>query len=77
MNKQRRADIAKAIGMIQDAESVIEQVANDEREYFDNMNENFKNGDKGQAADEAASALENAKDLCNDIVTSLEEASGS
>lgn len=47
MNKERRAQIAKAEGLINDARAILETVAEDEAEYYENMPAGFKDGEKG------------------------------
>lgn len=69
MNTERRKEIDKARGMIEEAKSILDQCENDEREYFDNMPENMQSGDKGQRAESAAEAL-------NEAVGELENALG-
>jgi len=71
MNKDRRAAIDAVLETLQkaidalpsadDLQSAIQAIAEEEREYFDNMHENLQGGEKGQAADEAANALEEAE----------------
>jgi hypothetical protein len=51
MNKERRFQIAKAVALIREAESVLETCRDDEQEYFDNMPEGFQKGKKGEAAE--------------------------
>ncbi len=68
MNKNRRAEINKAIalleqikGPLEDAKSIIESAADEEREYYDNMPENMQSGERGEQASAAADALEEVK----------------
>jgi hypothetical protein len=63
MNAERRKIIAAAQAKIEDARSLIEQARDDEQDYFDNMPEGFQNGDKGGAAQEAVSQLDDAIQL--------------
>ncbi len=43
-----------------DIKASIEGLAEEEREYHDNMHENLQGGERGQAAEEAANSLEEA-----------------
>lgn len=70
MNKDRRANIEKARKLLDEARggmeaalTLLEDAASEEREYYDNMHENLRDGDKGTRADEAASALDNAVEM--------------
>lgn len=74
MNKDRRKDIARAVELllsaqsaIEEARGVIDDAANAEREYYDNMPENMQSGDRGQQADTAASKLEEVRDTLQDL----------
>jgi hypothetical protein len=74
MNEARRKDIAKAVGLIEEAKSILEQARGDEYDYFDNMPESFQSGEKGERASEAADALQEAVDACDEIVGTCERA---
>lgn len=74
MNATRRKTIDKAIALLEEAKSIIETAGSEERDYYDAMPEGLQGGDKGSAADEAASALEEAGDAIDEIVGSLETA---
>lgn len=67
MNKQRRKRLGEAESLIADAKEIVEEVAAEEREYFDNMPESLQSGEKGQRAEEVADALD-------DLVEALDEA---
>jgi hypothetical protein len=65
MNKERRKAIADLISALQaiDLSQIrdqVESIRDEEQEYFDAMPENFQSGDKGQAAETAISALDDA-----------------
>jgi hypothetical protein len=72
MNKARRAEIAKAVELLNEAKGIIETCATDERTYYEAMPENMQNGDKGNAASEAADTLETAVDEIDSVVSNLE-----
>lgn len=48
------------IDAVDEAKSVFEDIAQEERDKFDNLPEGFQNGDRGAAMEEAADALESA-----------------
>lgn len=67
MNAERRKQLEKAATLLEgikdafeEAKGIIEQCGSDEREYYDNMSDNLKGGEKGQTASEAADNLESA-----------------
>lgn len=74
MNAARRKEIEKASGLLAEAKSILEQAAAEEREYYDNMPEAIQAGEKGDAADNAATALESAVDSVDEAVSYAEEA---
>lgn len=87
MNKQRRTDIAEIIAKLADLDALkneikeaIEQVRDEEQEYYDNMPEGLQGSDRGYAAEEAISNLEDAASMLDDLdidslTSSLETAS--
>lgn len=67
MNAERRKQIDAAILLVayaQEAKSAaqeaIDEIAQAEREYFDNMPESLQAGEKGQRAEEVSDALDEA-----------------
>lgn len=86
MNKDRREQITAAAALvgeasakIAEASAAVESVRDEESEYLDAMPEGFKNGDRGQAAEAAVSAMDDALNELQqigtaEIIRSLEEA---
>lgn len=86
MNKDRRKDLDRAIALMEkilplmeEARGIIDDAANGEQEYHDNMNENLQNGEKGQRASEVAEILagivENIDALnVDETISALEDA---
>mgnify|MGYP001575509396 CR=1 FL=1 len=54
MNQERRKTITKAIALIDEAKSLIETAATEERDYYDNMPESLQGSEKGELADQTA-----------------------
>lgn len=87
MNKARRTEIAKVItsieelkasaatlaGQLSDIKDSIEQIRDDEQEYYDNMPDNMRDGDKGEAAQSAVNALEEAMSGVETMIAELDE----
>lgn len=67
MNKARRLEIQKAMEKLDEAKAMLESCRDEEQDYFDNMPESLQGGDKGQAA-------ENAISLLDDIISNIEDA---
>ena len=76
MNKQRRKEIARAVAMIEEAKSILETCRDEEQDYFDNMPEPFQDGQKGEDAQTAIDALEEAVSLIEDVGNSLSDIAG-
>lgn len=80
MNKDRRKAIAAIIAKIEEAAAALEEVKSEletvkdeEREYYEGMPESIQSGTRGEAADAAATALEEAFDSLEGIASTFEE----
>lgn len=80
MNKQRRKALAEARNLIEQAQfridearDIVENAANEEREYFDNMPESLQGGEKGDVADANATALEDTTTTLDTLVEDMIE----
>lgn len=73
MNNTRRAQLRKALSMIETAQSIIEEVKEQEQEAYDNLPEGLQESDRGRDIDENAYTLEMALDEIETIVDSLYE----
>lgn len=86
MNNTRRKDISDIITKLADLEALkseiqeaLENVRDEEQEYYDNMPEGLQGSDRGYAAESAISNLEDAISMLEDldvdsITSSLETA---
>lgn len=81
MNKQRRSAIDKVIEKLSDISTLvtevtgaIEEIRDEEQDYFDNMPENFQYSDKGDAVEQTISYLEDSIESAYQIETQAEEA---
>lgn len=77
MNKERRETIARLSKRfyvlqedLEDIRFEIEDVRDEEQEYFDNLPENLKGSDRGVSAESAVDALEQAHDALYDLLNS-------
>ena len=62
MNKQRRKEIAKAIGLIEQAREILDAVKEEEQEAFDNLPENLQNSERGETMEAHISTIEDFLD---------------
>ena len=67
MNAERRKQIARALALVAEAQSIIESARDDEQEYLDVMPEAIQNGDKGTKAQENIDTLEEIGNALGDI----------
>lgn len=74
MNNNRRARIQALIYKLNDIQSDIEIIKDEEQEYYDNMPESIQAGERGDKATEAIENLESTLDYLNDVTGFLEEA---
>lgn len=73
MNKSRRAEIQKVIDALQELEAKIEELRDEEWEYYDNMPESIQSGEKGDAVTECVDTMDYAISSIQDAVSNLEE----
>ena len=69
MNKQRRSQLEQAIGFMQTAANIIEEMKDEEQDSYDNLPEGLQSSDKGEAMYEKISLW-----LMEDALQQLEEA---
>lgn len=74
MNALRRKEIQAIRHELEILAIRIRDLSDEEREYYDNMPESFQSGEKGEAADAAATLLEESADGLDDVLNQLEEA---
>ncbi len=85
MNAARRKIIDQIIALLEeikpkleDAKSMTETLADEEREAYDNMPEGLQRSEKGEASDNAATQLEEVKDALeidiDDLISKLNDA---
>jgi len=65
MNDERRKKLATATRDLDNAKSVIEEVKGEEEESYENMPEGMQGGDKGEKAQAAIDALDEAINACD------------
>lgn len=73
MNKQRRTKIAKAIGLLDEANTLLNSVSLDESMAFDNIPENMQDSDRASTMEDNVDKLEEACSSLDDVIESLNE----
>lgn len=80
MNKDRRKKIDAAIGevlalvdKVREQGDALKALADEEREYYDNMPENMQSSERGDNADSDANKLEEWADALTDAAEAMEQ----
>ena len=60
MNKERRTRLSKIVSELEGLLVELDEIKSAEEEAYDSMPESFQNGEKGDAAQEAISAMDDA-----------------
>jgi hypothetical protein len=74
MNAERRKQIEAVLDELERKTFAIEDLENEEQEYYDAMPDSIRDGEKGDKAQEAIDALVAAKDAVNEAIDYLREA---
>jgi flagellar biosynthesis chaperone FliJ len=84
VNKERRKSLSNladqmrsAFDTIEELRSAIETIRDEEQEYFDNMPESLQSGEKGAAAENAVSMMEDAMSNLEQAIEAMENAAAS
>ena len=76
MNKQRRKALGRVQETLESLHGELEALRDEEEDYYVNMPESIKEGVRGEIAEEALDALENALSCIVDAVDYIEESAG-
>lgn len=74
MNAKRRSELNRALGMLRSAHDIVETARDEEQYSYDNLPEQFQEGERGEAMEEAISNLEEAIDAIESAEQSITEA---
>ena len=72
MNEGRRKKLGDAMKALSEAQSIVDQVKDDEQEAFDNLPENMQSGDKGTTMEQTIETLEEISSNLGDAISELE-----
>jgi len=73
MNKDRRAQLSKLVSPLEDIKSQLETLLEEEQGAFDNTPDGLQEGEKGEKAQNAISAIESAVQSVEEAVNSINE----
>ena len=74
MNKARRRTLNDAISRLQEVEGILEVTKDEEQEAYDNLPPGLQDGERGDAAQAAISAMEEAISSIQSAIAELENA---
>lgn len=74
MNNERRKLLIEARDLLERVQSLVEEAAEGERDYYDNMPESIQSGERGERASEVADQLEELGGQLSDAIGVLDEA---
>ena len=74
MNNSRRKELEKAVNLLEEAQSIIENCRDEEQDYLDNMPENLQSSEKHDMAEEAVNNLESACEYLSDVIDNVNDA---
>ena len=73
MNAKRRKEILKAIVLIEQAKDILEYVAEEEQEAFDNLPESLQYSERGDRMQEIADGINDVCRELEDQISNLED----
>ncbi len=74
MNKNGRKELERALGKLDEVRIMVEGVASEERDKYDNMPENLQGGEIGVSLEASADRLEEVDGDFDTLINALEEA---
>ncbi len=74
MNKARRKELEEASAKLDEAKALIETASADEQSYYDEMPENLQGSERGERAESAVEALDEAASQVEEAISSLNTA---
>lgn len=74
MNNTRRKAINELIEQLEEIQSRIEEIKDEEEEYYNNMPESLQDGEKGDRAQSAIDNLDDATNSIGEVIDSLTSA---
>ena len=76
MNAHDRQELDRIVGVLREAHSDLQSLADAEQEKFDNMPEGLQQSDRGQKIEESADSLSDAAGDLDAVVDAVEQVSG-
>lgn len=74
MNKDRRNRLTVLMKNIDVLKEQLESIMEEEEEYYNNMPDNMKDGERGQQTEERVGTIQNAIDRLDEAMSAITEA---
>lgn len=74
MNNKRREELRRALSLLENAQSIIENITDQEEDALDNMPENLMDSERYEKIERAADNLNEAQDKLTDVIEYVEDA---
>lgn len=74
MNNPRRKKLNAILEQLVEIHAALEEVRDEEQEYFDNIPENFQSSERYEKAENAVAALDDALSMFDEIADNIETA---
>ena len=71
MNRQRRAEIKRALRMMEEAHEILAECADQEDEAFDALPESIQESERGERMEECLEALDEALETIDDLIENI------
>ena len=75
MNKVRRKQLSEVTSILETAKGMLEEIRDDEQDYFDNIPENLQCSERAEASEEAIDAMDEAIESLESAIESVNDAS--
>lgn len=73
MNRQRRKKLTEAFDKVTEAMDILESVKSEEEESFENLPDNFRDGDRGEEMQNYIDMIEEAYGYLDDANSVIEQ----
>lgn len=73
MNNARRKELTKVAGLLEAARDLLEEIAMQERDAYDNLPESLQASERGEKMNETADTLEEVQSEVNELLDRINE----
>ena len=73
MNKTRRTALRKLAVKLKEINYELENICADEEDYFDNIPENLKSGERANESEEAIGLMQDTSIMLEDVINNIED----